>query len=164
MMQKQKKRDMWKRIPWKRRAEISKQIEKMPEGMRKEVLRLAFIEGYSTTQIAKAAETSDILHSRNHRPISRRRIQQIIAEEIPDYNAYQIRGKTWKRKDHFRYMAEHEKTRCANCGRTEQLEWHHMIPIFLGGKGDPENLICLCKDCHEAISAYHKRIYAEHFR
>lgn len=160
---KTRSRDMWKNIPWERRAEIANKIKRMPDGMRKEVLRLAFIENYSTADIEEAAKSNPLLYGRNHKPIGKRRALQIIAEEIPDYNAYQIRGKTWKRKDHFRYMAEHEKTRCANCGRTERLEWHHMIPIFLGGKGDPENLICLCKDCHEAISAYHKRIYAEHF-
>ena len=55
---KTRSRDMWKNIPWERRAEIANKIKRMPDGMRKEVLRLAFIENYSTADIEEAAKSN----------------------------------------------------------------------------------------------------------
>lgn len=54
-----------------------------------------------------------------------------------------------------------KKERCANCGGADQLEWHHMIPAALGGTAEPENMVCLCKDCHEAVTAYQRKIMPE---
>lgn len=157
-----RKRDMWKAIPWERRAEIEKQILKMPECRNKEILRLAFIENLSTADIAERAKTDMRLHSRNHKPISKRRVLQIISEYVPDYNAYQDHSQKYKpRKDHSSFAWHYKKERCANCGSTERLEWHHMIPVALGGTAEPENMICLCHECHQDVTAYHRRIMPE---
>ena len=162
MTAKIRNRDMWKRIPWQRRAEIEKQIKRMPDGMRKEILRLAFIENLSTVDIAEAAKSNEKLITRNHRPVSKRRVLQIIAEEIPDYNAYQDhKMQDSTRKDHSSFAWHHKKERCANCGSIDRLEWHHMIPAALGGTAEPENMVCLCKDCHEAVTAYQRKIMPE---
>lgn len=153
---------MWKAIPWKRRAEIAAQISSMPDGMRKQVLTMAFVENMSTADIARYAEENDTLHSRNHKPISKRRVLQIIAEEVPDYNAYQDHSqKDDKRKDHRAWIWRNKKTNCSICGSAERLEWHHMIPAVLGGTAEPENMICLCHDCHQDVTAYHRRIMPE---
>lgn len=165
MRAKSRDRDMWKAIPWKRRAEIAEQVKKMPDGIRKQVLTMAFIENMSTADIARYAEQNDCMHTRNHRPISIRRIQQIIEEEVPDYNAYQShKQQNSARKDHGRWSWSHKKERCASCGGTESLEWHHMIPAFLGGKADELNMICLCKSCHKSVTEYHKKLYPDHFK
>ena len=61
MTAKTRERDMWKAIPWERRAEIAKQIKRMPDGRDKEILRLAFIENLSTADIAELAKTNELL-------------------------------------------------------------------------------------------------------
>lgn len=39
---------------------------------------------------------------------------------------------------------------CEGCGEHEdELDVHHKTPIAQGGLHTPENLICLCRDCHE---------------
>lgn len=39
---------------------------------------------------------------------------------------------------------------CEECGeREDELDVHHKIPIVQGGLHSPDNLICLCRDCHE---------------
>ena len=37
---------------------------------------------------------------------------------------------------------------CCNCGSTEDLQYHHIIPIAIGGKDINSNICCLCYDCH----------------
>lgn len=154
---------MWKNIPWERRAEIAEQIEAMPPSRNREILRLAFIENMSTADIARYAESSGKLLSRRGLPISKRRVLQIIAEEIPDYNAYQKKKPKNPRSDHGKWQWNHEKTQCAICGRTERLEWHHMIPAFLGGTAEQHNMICLCKQCHGAVTDYQRQLYPDAF-
>jgi 5-methylcytosine-specific restriction endonuclease McrA len=40
--------------------------------------------------------------------------------------------------------------RCRNCGSTQQLDVHHIVPISKGGKPyDLANLKTLCSDCHK---------------
>lgn len=158
MSTKGSKRDMWKNIPWQRRNQIKNQIWKMPNGIRKEILALAFIDGLSTAEIEELAKTRTDLYSRNNRPISRRRVLQIIAEEVPDYNSYRKHNQQKGRKDHGKFVRNHQKTDCVLCGSSESVEFHHMIPVALGGTAEPENMICLCKQCHDAVSAYQARI------
>ena len=37
---------------------------------------------------------------------------------------------------------------CCNCGSTSDLQYHHIIPISIGGKDINSNMCCLCYDCH----------------
>jgi len=54
---------------------------------------------------------------------------------------------------------------CQLCGRSknfvdavgEQLESHHLQPIFEGGVDEPKNIIVLCTACHKEV--HHRRIY-----
>lgn len=156
------RRDMWKAIPEERMKQIVRKIKKMSDGRDKIILELAFVHGLTTTEIAEIAKTRDDLTSRNHRPISRRRIQQVILEYVPDANSYQDHSQRFKQHgDHGFFATHHKKERCANCGSTERLEWHHMIPAILGGTAEPENMICLCHDCHQAVTAYHRKLFPE---
>lgn len=162
MTAKSRNRDMWKAIPWKRRAEIAEQIKKMPDGIRKQILTMAFLQDMSTADIERYAIEHDTLYSRNHKPISKRRVLQIIAEEVPDYNAYQDHSQQeGVYKDHGKWYWHNQKKRCAICESTERLEWHHMIPARQGGTAVRENMICVCHDCHKAITEYHKTIFAK---
>lgn len=151
---------MWKAIPQKRRKQIKEQIWKMKNGLRKEILTLALVDGMSTTEVAEFAKTVTYLNSRNHRPISKRRIQQIIVEEIPDVYAYMDHSQREKpHRDHDRFAYYHKKERCAHCGSTERLEWHHMIPASVGGTAEEANMICLCHECHQIVTDYNRKIF-----
>lgn len=44
--------------------------------------------------------------------------------------------------------------KCSICGKTNNLQMHHKIPIKDGGTNDLFNLIPLCKDCHEKIHKF----------
>lgn len=41
--------------------------------------------------------------------------------------------------------------KCCNCGSAEELEYHHIVPISLGGYDTNSNIACLCYSCHEKI-------------
>ena len=38
--------------------------------------------------------------------------------------------------------------KCCNCGSKEDLQYHHIIPISIGGKDINSNICCLCYNCH----------------
>nr|WP_302596462.1 HNH endonuclease signature motif containing protein [uncultured Cellulosilyticum sp.] len=37
---------------------------------------------------------------------------------------------------------------CANCGSTENIEFHHIVPLCNGGLDVLTNIVPLCKECH----------------
>lgn len=39
---------------------------------------------------------------------------------------------------------------CCNCGASENIEYHHIVPLFLGGKDVITNIVPLCHQCHKA--------------
>ena len=41
-------------------------------------------------------------------------------------------------------------TKCYNCGSEECIEYHHIVPIFLGGTNRITNIVPLCHKCHQA--------------
>lgn len=42
-------------------------------------------------------------------------------------------------------------TICANCQSLENLQYHHIVPLYLGGSNLLSNFVCLCSDCHKTI-------------
>ncbi len=40
---------------------------------------------------------------------------------------------------------------CALCGNPKHLQVHHVLKRSQGGKGNPQNLICLCAQCHALV-------------
>ena len=47
---------------------------------------------------------------------------------------------------------------CAFCGNKDCLQEHHMIPLFMGGTNNDENLVWLCKSCHLTVTKYQKTL------
>lgn len=41
--------------------------------------------------------------------------------------------------------------KCCNCGSNEDIEYHHIIPVSLGGKDIISNMCCLCRKCHSLL-------------
>lgn len=62
-------------------------------------------------------------------------------EEVKhEYHSYKFRKKLEESKP---------KEACENCGVTERLEYHHIVPIYLGGTNNLGNIAVLCDECHE---------------
>lgn len=38
---------------------------------------------------------------------------------------------------------------CAACGREDDLQYHHLVPVACGGANEPDNIIVLCAVCHQ---------------
>lgn len=51
-------------------------------------------------------------------------------------------------------LKEAHGDRCVNCG-DEMFEWHHVVPIFLGGTNAIGNIVPLCHRCHRAAHNGH---------
>ena len=41
--------------------------------------------------------------------------------------------------------------RCRNCGTKTDIEYHHIIPLSLGGNDTLSNIVPLCSTCHELL-------------
>ena len=41
--------------------------------------------------------------------------------------------------------------KCCNCGSETDLEYHHIIPLALGGFNKLSNMCCLCYQCHSLL-------------
>ena len=48
---------------------------------------------------------------------------------------------------------------CAACGNENDLQYHHLVPVVLGGKDEPSNIIVLCAVCHQK---WHKQKGTDH--
>lgn len=40
---------------------------------------------------------------------------------------------------------------CVNCGATEEIEYHHIVPLSLGGSDTLSNICPLCAKCHGKV-------------
>ena len=41
--------------------------------------------------------------------------------------------------------------KCGCCESVENLEYHHIVPIALGGSNLLTNYVCLCNNCHKTM-------------
>lgn len=40
---------------------------------------------------------------------------------------------------------------CINCGSTISPQYHHVVPLSLGGNNVLSNIVCLCSNCHQIL-------------
>lgn len=142
-------------VPWKEMARIRDQIQNMDVYKNdKKILEWYFIDGYPTRMIPQLCSENNI-RSRNNTFYTQRSIQNIIKKYFPEIAVYRKPNKYNEiRKEHFRFIKENRKERCAKCGSHKDLEWHHMIPLKDGGKTIEANMICLCRECHKNVERY----------
>jgi len=55
----------------------------------------------------------------------------------------------WNRLRH--YIFHRDGYRCQICGRKSDLVCHHIKYLAHGGSSSPDNLITICKYCHNKI-------------
>lgn len=48
-------------------------------------------------------------------------------------------------------LKEYHGTRCVNCGSDEGVQFHHIIPLALGGTNCITNIVPLCHVCHKLV-------------
>ena len=118
----------------------------------------------STAQLAYLARTDEQynwLQSNQGRPMSTRRIQQILTQYFPEFHIQTTHKK--ERKDQqlrnelpkIRKVMITEDSCCGKCGSKEDLEIHHMFPLELCRDNDDRNLIILCGACHQKATNHY---------
>lgn len=48
-----------------------------------------------------------------------------------------------------RNLESKTENKCANCGSEISLEYHHIVPISIGGTNRLTNIVVLCHHCHQ---------------
>ena len=51
---------------------------------------------------------------------------------------------------------------CVNCGSSEHIEYHHIVPLVHGGTNNMTNIVPLCWNCHQ--KAHNKHIHGEAYK
>lgn len=62
---------------------------------------------------------------------------------------------SWRRTNGF--YAEHLGTKCINCGSEEDIAYHHIVPLSVGGTNNLSNIVPVCERCHKAIHGHRTR-------
>ena len=133
---------------------------------RDEMLLTELIVNMKTTEhlayLARTDEQYNWLQSNQHRPMSARRIHQILTEYFPEFHIQTTHKKERKdqklrnEQNQMRKVMITPDTRCCMCGSNEHLEIHHMFPVLLDGTNDARNCIVLCERCHKQVSLFYR--------
>lgn len=138
------------------------------ESRAKAILELFLRENYSAQAIVRMnhPDIVSIGNRNNGQPLTTVSILRIIYQYFPQFKG---RHEGNKQKDSTKkrvaLMRKREKEKsphiqmCAHCGSKKELEEHHMIPLFMGGANDDENLVFLCKSCHRIVTEYQMRMF-----
>lgn len=49
-------------------------------------------------------------------------------------------------------------THCVNCGSDQGIEYHHVVPLEIGGNDTLTNIVPLCHACHRAVTHHQHRL------
>lgn len=53
-------------------------------------------------------------------------------------------------------------TQCINCKKEEDIQYHHIVPLALGGQDILSNIVPLCSECHSLIHFGNKNHWNNH--
>ena len=91
--------------------------------------------------------TEQYVRFKEKREAEKLEIKKLYQITTVDYKEY-IKSTAWYQKRLARLKKD--KYTCQKCGDTEFLEVHHLTYDNLGDE-PMEDLVCLCRDCHQAI-------------
>ena len=137
----------------------------------KKILYEIIFNNKTTAQLGYLAKTDNNynwLKSNQGKPMSCRRIQQILTKYYPEFHiwkTHRLNRKDQKLRNKANLVRNKlikENAFCGWCGATEKLDLHHMLPIFLGGTSDERNLIFLCEKCHAIHTQYIRSLYGNY--
>ena len=148
------------------RERLDKLIKLGELSERDEMLLTELIVNMKTTEhlayLARTDKQYNWLQSNQHRPMSARRIHQILTEHFPEFHIQTTHKKERKdqklrnEQNQMRKVMITPDTRCCMCGSNEHLEIHHMFPVLLDGTNDARNCIVLCERCHKQVSLFYR--------
>ena len=129
----------------------------------KKILAELIYNQKTTAELARLAQNDEKynwMKSNQNKPISLRRIQQILTKYYPEFHI-----QTTHKKQNLTHTVRKEQAKlvkiiitdnsvCGKCGSKEDLEIHHLMPVIFGGGNDERNLIILCKNCHQKATDY----------
>lgn len=130
----------------------------------KKILTYFLCDNLSAQAICRKQDPDIVCYSNRQKgkPLSTTSILRVIYSYFPQF-AGRMKNSTMGNK-RVELMRKREKQesghikQCAFCGSKNDLEEHHMIPLFLGGTNDDDNLIFLCKKCHRSVSNYQAKL------
>lgn len=146
---------------------LNERIKNIPDKEEREVCRLYIQESRSTTEIAsmKVIKSKSNINKGEYVE-SAASIYRVVNKYFPD--VFEARKQCKSKSDKYKYT-ERKRTQklreksliktCAKCGSSENIEIHHMIPLFLGGDTSEFNCIALCRKCHREVTNYHRDNY-----
>lgn len=166
----QRKRQSWRLSNTKFAECVKYTVEFLPETeidkRDKKILEYIFINGMTATAISEMKDPMIISTSNRSKgkPLSASSILEIVYKHIPELRHRESQSKRKSTPKRIELMnkrrnikSPHER-RCAFCGKENELEEHHMIPLCLGGDNQDENLVYLCRNCHMAVSKYQRKL------
>src|SRR5580658_4146101 len=71
------------------------------------------------------------------------------------YGEPRKRGKDWRVAKAF--VLRRDDYTCQQCEAHDDLEVHHWEPYFISFNNDPDNLVTLCRTCHQAKHEEYRR-------
>jgi len=156
--------DEW--ISFRERLYLLHESDKISERDFK-ILTELIVNMKSTAELEELAVTDEDytwLQSNQRKPMSIRRIQQILTDNFPEFHiqtTHKSNKPTTKIRSEqiaMRKVMITEDSVCSKCGCKENLELHHMLPVCIGGDNDDRNLIILCHGCHQQTTSYFRSL------
>ena len=156
----------WRSLTVEERVQALKKIDAMEEynkeqSRAKAILTYFIKDNMCASAISRLNDPRIVAFSNRsfYKPLSATSILRIIYQYFPEFEGRQLKQNVSNRNrvDLIRKREKHNSPhikQCGFCGSTENLEEHHMIPLYMGGTNDDRNLIFLCHKCHKEVSKY----------
>jgi len=76
---------------------------------------------------------------------------ELVTIQIAAPVGHRLGSTAWKRLRSVVIMRDDWRCQGHDCDRRNKLTVHHIIPRSAGGTDNLDNLITLCRECHDAI-------------
>lgn len=130
----------------------------------KKILTYFLCDNLSAQAICRKQDPDIVCLGNRHKggPLSAVSILRVIYSYFPQFEGRNQKSTIGNKRVELMRKREKKESghikQCAFCGSKNNLEEHHMIPLFLGGTNDDDNLVYLCKKCHRGVSNYQTKL------